>query len=282
MAGERPLEVRGREGALREEAVDRSGWRIGLEEEDDNRTVYARAVEMDVRLENSGDVVDLQSVMDGASVLVHPEHGAAGGERRTGGRRVARDDLAAAGERRFEPFLPGNDLPADLAARMVRQRVGVDISIATAQVGQELREGMPSQRSDQTGGRDGALGQDPVDFAKGRRGPKQEGYHRPVDPTAVQVDVGLEDARQVENAEAEAERLPIVNELEGRGPRRQGGPGRGRAAGNDCLRSGEVRGEATVFAGVPEYLAANLAARVVRQRMDIDVGITIANIGQEL
>ena len=90
--------------------------------------------------------------------------------------------------------------------------------------------------------------------------------------------MGLEDARQVEDAEPVAERVPIFTELEGRQPRRQRGPGRGRAAGDNFLRTGEVRGEATVFAGIPQDLAANLAARVTRQRMDVDVGIAVANI----
>src|ERR1700716_478092 len=119
MAGERSLEVRSRKRALRQETVDRAGRRIGLEEEDHNRAVYARPIQMDVRLENTGDVVDLQPEMDGSSALVHPEHGATGGERRTGGRRVTRDDLAATCKGRLEPFVPGNHLPPDLAAGVV-------------------------------------------------------------------------------------------------------------------------------------------------------------------
>jgi hypothetical protein len=43
-----------------------------------------------------------------------------------------------------------------------------------------------------------------------------------------------------------------------------------------------VRGEAALLAVIRQDLASDLAARVVRQRMDIDVRITIPNVCEEL
>src|SRR5229473_5809828 len=106
MPGERSHEIRSREGPLREEAVDRTGRRGRLEQEDDDRTIHSRTVQMNMRLEDTGDVVDLQPEMDGPSVLVHPEDGAAGGERGAGRRRITRDHLAATSQGRLEAFVP--------------------------------------------------------------------------------------------------------------------------------------------------------------------------------
>src|SRR2546425_1204990 len=112
---------------------------------------------MDMRLEDTGDVVDLQPEMHAATVLVHPEDGATGGQRGTGCRRIAGNDLAATGQRRLEPFVPRNHLPADLAAGMVRQGMNVHVGVATANVGQQLRERMPEEWPDKAVSRNRAL-----------------------------------------------------------------------------------------------------------------------------
>src|SRR2546429_10016378 len=100
---------------------------------------------MDVRLEDAGDVVNLQPEMDARTVVVHPEDGATGGQRGPGCRRVAGDDLAATGQGRLEALVPRNHLPADLAAGMVRQGMDIDIRVAAANVREELRERMAEQ-----------------------------------------------------------------------------------------------------------------------------------------
>src|SRR5438445_354100 len=147
---------------------------------------------MDVRLEDAGDVVNLQPEMDARTVVVHPEDGATGGQRGPGCRRIAGDDLAATGQGRFEAFLPRNHLAADLAAGMVGQGMNVDVGVATANVGQELRERMPEEWTDQAVRGDRALRKQPVDLAGGGGGLEEEGDHRSVDPGAVQMNVGLE------------------------------------------------------------------------------------------
>src|SRR5437868_3587685 len=112
---------------------------------------------MDVRLEDAGDVVNLQPEMDARTVVVHPEDGTTSGQRGPGCRRIAGDDLAATSQRRLEPFVPGNHLPADLAAGMVRQGVDVDVGVATANIGQQLGEWMPEEWPDKAVSRNRAL-----------------------------------------------------------------------------------------------------------------------------
>src|SRR6202048_3206305 len=215
MPGERSREICGRERTLRQETVDGPGRRVRLKEEHDNRTVYTRAVQMDVRLEDAGDVVDVQAEMHGTSVFVHPEDGASGGQRGARGRRAAGDDLASTRERRLEPFVPGNNLPSDLAARMAGQGVHVDVGIAAATIGQEFRERMAKERPAQAGCGDGSRGELAIDLAGRHSGIEEGDDDRAVDPGAVEVDMRRKGPRQVGAAQGGVKRLPLVAQLAG-------------------------------------------------------------------
>src|SRR5712664_406260 len=86
MPGERSDQIRRRERPLRKETIDRARRRGRLEQEDDNRTVHTRTVQMNVCLEDSRDVMDIKTEMDGSAALVHPEDGPPGGQRCSRGR----------------------------------------------------------------------------------------------------------------------------------------------------------------------------------------------------
>jgi len=127
---------------------------------------------------------------------------------------VAREVLAATGQGRLEAFLPRNHLPADLAAGMVGQGMNVHVGVATANVGQQLRERMPEEWADQAVRGNRSFRKQPIDLAGGGRGLEQEGNNRSVDPRTVQVNVGLENTRYVEDAQPIPERLPIFTQPE--------------------------------------------------------------------
>jgi len=74
------------------------------------------------------------------------------------------------------------------------------------------------QWTDEVGGRDRALRKETVHFARGLGRLEEEDDHRTVDPGPIQMNVGLEDSREVRHAQPIAESLPIVAEPEGGQP----------------------------------------------------------------
>ena len=60
-------------GALRQQSVDLTGRRGGIEQRDNDRSVDPGAVEVDVRREGPGQVGDSQTVLQGTPIVAQPE-----------------------------------------------------------------------------------------------------------------------------------------------------------------------------------------------------------------
>src|SRR3982074_2516836 len=111
----------------------------------------------------------------------------------------------------------------------------IDVGVATADVRQKLREGVPGKLTHETGGSYGALREQTIDLA-GRYSRIEEGDDdRAVDPGAVEVNVRRDDPGQVRDGQAVAEGSAVVAQAEGGQPGRQRGARRRGTGRQDFL-----------------------------------------------